>query len=139
MTGVQTCALPISDYSGITIEEALEAYNATNDLIGYVMNVVTANGYGGEIKISLGIRSDGTVTGVEILSINETAGLGMKAKEKNFKDQFKDKNVEQFAYTKTGATAENEIDALSGTTITTKAVTGAVNAGICFAKNQLIE
>lgn len=128
-----------ADYSGITIEEALEAYDASNTLIGYVMNVITANGYGGNIKISIGIRVDGTVTGMEILSINETAGLGMKANEKSFKNQFKDKNVEQFAYTKTGATSENEIDALSGATITTKAVTGAVNAGVYFAKSQLIK
>lgn len=134
-----TTATNGADYSGITIEEALEAYDGSNTRIGYVMNVITANGYGGDIKISLGIRSDGTVTGMEILSINETAGLGMKANEKSFKNQFKDKNVEQFTYTKTGATAENEIDALSGATITTKAVTGAVNAGIYFVKTQLIK
>lgn len=128
-----------TDYSGITISEALEAYDSSDSLIGYVMNVITANGYGGDIKISLGIRTDGTVTGMEILSISETAGLGMKADESAFKDQYKDKNVEQFAYTKVGATADNEIDAISGATITTKAVTGAVNAGIFFAKNCLFQ
>ena len=128
-----------ADYSGITINEALEAYDSSDSLIGYVMNVITANGYGGDIKISLGIRTDGTVTGMEILSISETAGLGMKADESAFKDQYKDKNVEQFAYTKVGATADNEIDAISGATITTKAVTEAVNAGIFFAKNCLFQ
>lgn len=127
------------DFSGITIDEALEAYDSSGSLIGYVMNVTTGNGYGGDIKISLGIRMDGTVTGMEILSINETAGLGMKATETKFKDQFKEKNVDQFIYSKNGATSENEIDALSGATITTKAVTGAVNAGIYFTKNCLIQ
>ncbi|WP_167957762.1 RnfABCDGE type electron transport complex subunit G [Anaerosporobacter faecicola] len=127
------------DYSGVTIDEALEAYDQSDALVGYVMNVTTANGYGGNITISMGIKIDGTVTGMEILSINETAGLGMKATEGKFKDQFKDKNVDQFAYTKTKATNENEIDALSGATITTKAVTSAVNAGVCFAKNCLIK
>jgi Na+-translocating ferredoxin:NAD+ oxidoreductase subunit G len=127
------------DFDGITINEALEAYDSSNSLIGYVMNVTTANGYGGDIKISLGIRGDGTVTGMEILSINETAGLGMKATEAKFKDQFKEKNVDQFTYSKTGVTSENEIDALSGATITTKAVTGAVNAGVYFTKNCLIQ
>ncbi|WP_310601899.1 RnfABCDGE type electron transport complex subunit G [Anaerosporobacter sp.] len=128
-----------TSFSGVTIDEALEVYDSSKALIGYVMNVTSANGYGGDIKISLGIRIDGTVTGVEILSISETAGLGMKATEDKFKNQFKNKNVEGFAYSKVGATAENEIDALSGATITTKAVTEAVNAGICFAKNSLFQ
>ncbi|WP_455714604.1 RnfABCDGE type electron transport complex subunit G [Anaerosporobacter sp.] len=128
-----------SDFSGITINEALEAYDSSDSLIGYVMTVTTANGYGGDIKISLGIRLDGTVTGMEILSINETAGLGMKATESKFKKQFKDKNVDLFIYSKNGANSKNEIDALSGATITTEAVTGAVNAGIYFAKNCLIQ
>lgn len=128
-----------ADFSGITISEALEAHDSSDSLVGYVMNVITANGYGGDIKVSLGISIDGTVTGMEILSINETAGLGMKAAESKFKNQFKDKNVNQFAYTKTGAVEENEIDAISGATITTKAVTEAVNAGICFTKNCLFQ
>lgn len=128
-----------ADFSGITISEALEAYDSSDSLIGYVMNVITSNGYGGDIKVSIGIRMDGTVTGMEILSISETAGLGMKAAESKFKNQFKDKNVDQFEYTKVGATKENEIDTISGATITTKAVTGAVNAGICFTKNCLFQ
>lgn len=128
-----------ADFKGIKINEELEAYDASNTLIGYVMNVTTANGYGGDIKVSLGIRVDGTVTGMEILSISETAGLGMKATETKFKDQFKDKQVDQFSYTKTGKTKDNEIDALSGATITTKAITNAINAGICFTRNCLMK
>ena len=57
----------------------------------------------------------------------------MEAKKPEFQEQFAGKQVEQFAYSKTGATADNEIDALSGATITTNAVTNAVNAGICYA------
>ena len=60
-------------------------------------------GYGGDITFTLGIRNDGTVNGYEILSISETAGLGMKAKEDAFKQQFSGKKVDSFAYTKTGA------------------------------------
>ena len=43
----------------------------------------------------------------------------------------KDKNVDKFEYTKTGATADDQIDALSGATITTNAMTNGVNAGLC--------
>ncbi len=49
----------------------------------------------------------------------------------DFKNQFKDKNVEKFTYTKTGATSDDEIDAISGATITTNAMTNGVNAGLC--------
>ena len=74
----------------------------------------------------MGIQDDGTLNGISILSISETAGLGMRATTDDFKNQFKDKNVEKFTYTKTGATSDDEIDALSGSTITTN----GVNAGL---------
>lgn len=71
------------------------------------------------------------MNGISILSIGETAGLGMKANTDNFKKQFQDKKVDKFKYTKTGASSEDEIDALSGATITTNAMTNGVNAGLC--------
>ena len=58
----------------------------------------------------------------------------MRADTEEFKKQFKDRNVEAFVYTKNGASAEHEIDALSGATITTNAVTNGVNAGLCVFK-----
>lgn len=118
----------------VEINEIMEAKDSNGDVAGYVMSVTTPKGYGGNIKISLGIKADGTVSGIEFLEINETAGLGMKAKEDAFKSQFqgiKDK-VE---YTKTGEKGDNIVDALSGATVTTKAVTGAVNAGLCFVNS----
>lgn len=99
---------------------------------GVVMNVTSHEGYGGDINFSMGIDLEGMVTGVEILSISETAGLGMRAAEEEFKGQFRNKAVDQFAVTKAGASAENEIDAISGATFTSSAVTNGVNAGICF-------
>ena len=55
----------------------------------------------------------------------------MNADKPEFKDQYQDKNVESFEVTKTGAAADNEINAISGATITSNAVTGGVNAGLC--------
>ena len=122
-----------SNVAGVDIDSAVNAQDASGNIIGYVINVTSHEGYGGDISISMGIDSAGTVKGIEILKISETAGLGMKAKEDKFKDQFKDKAVTQFSYTKSGASADFEIDAISGATITTKAVTNAVNAGLeCF-------
>ena len=119
-------------YKNITIDEAYVAVDETGNKLGYVMTVTTQEGYGGAITISLGYALDGTVKGMEVLSINETAGLGANAAKDTFKSQFANKKVAKFAYTKTGATAENEIDALSGATITTTAVVDAMNSGICF-------
>lgn len=119
-------------YEKESIEEVVKALDDDDTLLGYVIKVTTSEGYSGDITFSIGIQLDGTVNGYQILRISETAGLGMKAKEASFKDQYANKNVERFAYTKTGATKENEIDAISGATITTNAMTNGVNAGIRY-------
>ncbi len=118
--------------TNITVDEALSAADEAGNILGYVVVVTTQEGYGGAITLSLGYSLDGAVRGIEILSMNETAGLGAKAGGKEFKSQFTDKNVTEFYYTKTGAQDESEIDALSGATITTRAVVDAANAGLCF-------
>ena len=122
----------VDGFEGITADSVVCALDTSGATIGYVMNITTKQGYGGDITISMGIDSQGTVKGVGILDISETAGLGMKAKESKFRDQFKDKAVTSFAYTKTGATSDFEIDAISGATITTKAVVNAVNSGLAL-------
>lgn len=119
------------DASAVTIDEVMTAVK-NSETVGYVMTITDHEGYGGDIQLTLGIQKDGTVNGISFLSISETAGLGMKAKEPEFYEQFAGKNVEPFQYTKNGATADNEIDALTGATITTNAVTNAVNGGICY-------
>ncbi|WMJ85726.1 RnfABCDGE type electron transport complex subunit G [Anaerocolumna sp. MB42-C2] len=131
-TGEAAKVLEPKGYTNISIDEALIATDEAGNKLGYVVVVTTQEGYGGAITLSLGYAEDGTVKGMEILSMNETAGLGAKASTKEFKQQFADKKVAEFAYTKTGAKNENEIDALSGATITTRAVTNAVNSGLCF-------
>ena len=105
--------------------------DASGATIGLVEIISTTEGYGGGMQFSMGIASDGTTKGISFLSLSETAGLGMRADTDDFKNQFKDKNVEAFSYTKSGASADDEIDALSGATLTTNAVTNGVNAGIC--------
>lgn len=120
-----------------TIDGVVVAKDASGNAIGYVFTVTTSAGYGGDITFSVGMKNDGTVNGYSILSISETAGLGMKAKEDAFKNQFNDKKVDRFVVTKTGATTENQIDAISGATITSDAVTGGVNACIAYMKTLM--
>ena len=80
--------------------------------------------------MTVGITNDKTVKGISYLSLSETPGLGMRASEEGFKNQFSDKSVDYFKYVKTGKSADNEVDALSGATITTNAVTHGVNGAI---------
>ena len=105
------------------IDEVMLAKDDQGNELGYAFTVTTSEGYGGDIQFAMGVQDDGTLNGISILSISETAGLGMRATTDDFKNQFKDKNVEKFTYTKTGATSDDEIDALSGATITTNAMT----------------
>ena len=116
------------------ITGVIDALDSSNNILGHVITVVTHEGYGGDIFVTIGVATDGTVKGVEITSISETAGLGMRANTDEFKTQFKDKLVDLFVYSKTGASNDNEIDALSGATITTNAMTNAVNSALVYAK-----
>lgn len=121
-------------YTKDRIDEVKAATDADGNILGYVMTITSSEAYGGELQLAMGIQMDGTVNGISFLSLSETIGLGMEAKKPEFQEQFAGKQVKQFSYSKTGATADNEIDALSGATITTNAVTNAVNAGICYAE-----
>ena len=117
--------------SGADIDELMAAKDASGALLGYVITVTDHEGYGGDIQFSMGITNEGTLNGISLLSISETAGLGMRAGEV-LVPQFSDKNVSRFTYTRTGATADSEIDAISGATITTNAVVNGVNAGLAY-------
>ena len=99
------------------------------------MTVTTSAGYGGNITFSVGITNDGNINGYSITSIAETAGLGMKARdvgEGTFSSQFVNRAAMIFEVTKTGATADNQIDAISASTITSKAMTAGVNACVTY-------
>ncbi len=119
--------------AGYTSDEITEVACAKNDkgeYVGLVFNVLAKDGYAGNIGFTVGILKDGTVNNISILSIGETAGLGMKAKDDSFQAQYRGKLVDKFTVTKTGATNDSQINAISGATITSKAVTNGVNSAI---------
>lgn len=116
-----------------TVKKALDE---EGQLLGYVMTITSAEGYGGDIVFTMGMKVDGTLNGISLLSISETPGLGMEA-EKKLTPQFRNKNVVQFEYTKAGAVGDSQVDALSGATITTKAITNGVNAGLEYFQSVL--
>jgi electron transport complex protein RnfG len=101
---------------------------ADGETVGYVF-VTQASGYGGKVKIMTGMDANGVITGVATLDVsNETPGLGANASKESFRDQFKetDANNGQLAVQKDGGTVE----ALTGATITSRAVTTSVNLAI---------
>ena len=111
--------------NGIVIDDVLVVTNDKKELIGHVVKVTTEDGYGGDITLVVGIDTNDEITGIEVLSIDETVGLGMNAKNDNFK------------ITKTGKQNEDEIDALSGATITSSAFNNAINGALAI--NQEIK
>ena len=133
---VKADALVQGGIEGSDIDNVFEALGNDGALLGYVLVVTNHEGYGGDIQFSIGIANDGTTNGISILSIAETPGLGMEA-EKILKPQYAGKNVAQFTVTKTGAVSDEQIDAISGATITSNAVTNGVNAGLYYFQNVL--
>lgn len=136
-------ALDIEDYkstlsySGVDISEVLEAHSASGDMLGYVMEVISHEGYGGDIIFRIGISENGSTNGISITSISETAGLGMRAEEV-IVPQFKGRTSEVFEVVKTGSVMDNQIDAISSATITSKAITKGVNAALEYFRLYLV-
>lgn len=93
--------------------------------IGYVFTT-SSSGYGGAVEIMTGFDTEGVVTGLTILTINETPGLGMNAKKDEFKNQYTGKTGE-LTVTKNDNPGESEIKAITSATITSRAVTNSVN------------
>ena len=119
-----------SKYKAASDVEVVEVYEGVNgsDVSGYTIKVLP-KGYGGEIELMVGIKKDGNnaiISGVNI----ETPGLGARSKEEAFYGQYAFKPATELSVVKSGAAGETEIQAISGATITSKAVTSGVNAAV---------
>lgn len=132
-------AIESAELGGCSVNEVLVAENASDEALGYVIAATSPNGYGGDIQIAVGISDGGIITGFNVISNSETAGLGSKCTSPDFTSQFEGKIANLLKYTKTGAAADDEIDAISGATRTTNAVTQAVNTAIIFYNENFAE
>lgn len=101
-------------------------------VVGYVFET-ESKGYGGTVKVMTGISTEGSITGVIVLSHSETPGLGANAEKESFRAQYQ-QPVANLAggiqVVKFQAPNEGEIQAMTGATITSTAVTNAVNLAI---------
>lgn len=97
------------------------AGKANGETVGYTAKITT-KGYGGPIEVTVGMNLEGTITGISVGGANfaETAGLGAKTKDAAFTDQFRDHDAP--------VTLNQDVQAVTGATISSKAVTDAVNS-----------
>ena len=114
--------------------------NAQDELIGYAVRVITT-GYGGEIQLLVGL-SPGLkeIVGMEVVEHLETPGLGAKITASSFQQQFEGLNpAEDLSFVKNEEpdTEENEIQAISGATISTRAVVNGINDDVGTALEAL--
>ena len=122
-----------TDFGKAYINTAIDALDESGNVIGYVISATSGDGFDGNITLSVGISKDGTVNGISFTELNETAGMGMRCGEDEFKDQFAGVTVSQFTLNKAGgSTADDEIDSVSGASISSGAVVNAVNAALDF-------
>lgn len=122
---------------GVEVSEIYEAKDASGNTVGYTLKVLPS-GYGGTIELMVGIDSaNGQVSGINVVSNSETAGLGAKATDPEFSDQYKGKPLEELSVLKNGTPGDTEIKAISGATITSTAVTNGVDAAIEVYNNSL--
>ncbi|MBU3146378.1 RnfABCDGE type electron transport complex subunit G [Clostridium sp. CF012] len=118
------------------ISEVNEGLKGT-EITGYAIKVAP-KGYGGPVEIMVGLSTEGKVTGIKILAHTETPGLGANAPQPKFSDQFKNKPTkDKLEVVKTVPTKDNQIQAITGATITSKTVTLGVNDAIDFYNASL--
>lgn len=123
----------------IVINSVLEAKDSSSQKVGYVIDATSKNGYGGDVQIAVGITDSGEITAFKVISASETPGLGAKALEDEYASQFSGLKAEEVKWVKGAERVKenNEIDAISGATITTKATTQAVNEAINLYNTEL--
>jgi len=107
-----------------TLVTELYVAKSGNTSSGYVVKV-SPSGYGGEISMVVGVSTTGKITGVSIISMSETSGLGTNASKDSFLNQYTGVSDTQ-SVKKDGG----KIDALTGATITSRAVTKGVNSAL---------
>ena len=104
-----------------TIDDIETALDSNKETLGYVITVTAKDGSQGSITFSVGIKNDGTVNGYSITSISETPN----------------KKVDKFDVVKTTPSKDDEIEAITGSTITSKAMANGCNAAITYFQNKL--
>ena len=135
ITDFSAVDLSSEEANGVYVEELYKGTSKDGELVGYVVSAVSTRGYGGNIKVMAGISSDLKINRVKITETKETAGLGLKASEPEFINQFALRDKKMKVIKNSPPTSEGEdIAAISSATVTSKAVTNAVNISLELVK-----
>lgn len=112
------------------------AYDINKEVVGFTL-VSAAKGYGGDIKIIIGVSINREVSGIKVLSDNETPGLGKKVAETPFTIQFYKKTANKLFSLDKNSTNSNKVDAVTGATISSNALIDAANSALTLAYEEL--
>jgi len=125
----------VKDNSGVL--EVYKGMNSNDELLGYAIKT-SSSGYGGDVEVITGISNDGIITGMNVVSHQETPGLGANATGEEFQSQFKEIPTEKdITVVKSEPQNEDEVQALTGATITSNAVVKGVNSARDLFNNNL--
>lgn len=115
-----------------------DAFNDANEVAGHVIKA-SGQGYADKIEVLLGLDATGEkITGLFILDQKETPGLGNKIIEDDWRSQFKGKSSDSpLVVIKGKSVNKNEIDAISGATISSRSVTDIINSTIASVKKEI--
>lgn len=119
--------------------EVFKVYDEQKNSLGYSL-VYSGNGFQGKIKIMIGLTEDlNKITSIEILEQSETPGLGTKILEPPYKDQYKGLTPVPAIKLVKGIPPENpnEVQAITGATISSRSVVNIVNEGISKLRESL--
>lgn len=119
------------------ILEVYKGMNNQDEFLGYAIKTASS-GYGGNVEVITGISNDGTITGMNVVSHQETPGLGANATGEEFQSQFKEMPTKKdITVVKSEPQNEEEVQALTGATITSDAVVKGVNSARNLYNNNL--
>lgn len=110
------------------VEEVYEGLDGS-DVVGYTIKTVIS-GYSGPVVVMTGIDTEGKISGMKVVSNTETPGLGANASNPEFQDQYLGKATTNEIELVKNSPTEEQVQALTGATITSKAVTNSVNEAI---------
>ena len=126
------------EFGSTRILRAEALYDAAKTPLGFVIVLENRNAYNPPLTLALGIRPGGTTVGIVFLVLNETPGKGSLANEPAFRDQFTDRTADDLLENRNPWNGNIEgLDAISGATVTSKAVFNAVSAGLDFYRTAI--
>ncbi len=116
-----------------------DALDKSGNTAGHVVKA-SGQGYGDKIELLLGLDAEGKIiTGLFILGHKETPGLGDKITEDDWRNQYVGKSSDSLLVVIKGTSVnDNEIDAISGATISSRAVTDIINSTIADVKTKIM-